>query len=255
VDLLDIRRKAAEFSENSPLNYVEYFDGMRIYDIPLIASASADDPLLESLKSPDAVSPAHMSPKEWLENAQTVISYFLPFSEAVRKANRLEGPPALEWLYGRIEGEQFNVALREFLVKEITEAGGKAAAPQLDSRFKVVNKRSNWSERHVAYIAGLGTFGLGRSLITEKGCAGRIGSVITDLKLDTTARAYKDIYEYCTWCGECISRCPAGAINEKGKDVAVCSDYLDNVISPRYVPRYGCGKCQTAVPCEYGRPK
>ena len=41
--------------------------------------------------------------------------------------------------------------------------------------------------------------------------------------------------------------------HERGKDHAVCSEYLDRV-KVRYSPRYGCGKCQTGVPCEHQIP-
>ena len=44
---------------------------------------------------------------------------------------------------------------------------------------KVGDYASNWSERHVAYVCGLGTFGC-QGLITSKGLAGRFGSIITD---------------------------------------------------------------------------
>jgi epoxyqueuosine reductase QueG len=126
-------------------------------------------------------------------------------------------------------------------------------APALDSRFAVVDRRSNWSERHAAFVAGLGTFSLNRSLITELGSAGRLFSVVTELALKPTPRPYTKFDEYCTKCGACIRRCPPRAVDENGKDNAACSQYLQRVLR-RYQPRYGCGKCQTAVPCEGGRP-
>ena len=101
----------------------------------------------------------------------------------------------------------------------------------------------------MAFIAGLGTLSLNRSLITERGSAGRLGSVVTDLPLKPTPRYYKEIEENCTHCGACIHRCPPQAIDETGKNHAICSNYLDGVLK-QFSPRYGCGKCQTAVPCE-----
>jgi epoxyqueuosine reductase QueG len=101
----------------------------------------------------------------------------------------------------------------------------------------------------VAFIAGLGTLSLNRSLITKIGAAGRIGSVVTDLHLPVTPRYYTETEENCSHCGACIRRCPPLAISETGKDHALCSDYLDGVLQ-RFTPRYGCGKCQTGVPCE-----
>ncbi len=127
--------------------------------------------------------------------------------------------------------------------------GYAAVAPAQDARFAVNERRSNWSERHVAFIAGLGTISLNCSIITAKGAAGRLGSVITDLTLAASERPYTDIREYCSRCGACIRRCPPGAIDENGKSHPRCSDYLDGIMV-RFRPRYGCGKCQTAVPCE-----
>ena len=91
------------------------------------------------------------------------------------------------------------------------------------------------------------------SIITRRGSAGRLGSLIVDSDLEPTIRPYKEKDEYCLHCGLCIPRCPPLAITEAGKDHAVCKGYCDRTLE-RYRPRYGCGKCQTAVPCEAGIP-
>jgi epoxyqueuosine reductase QueG len=196
---------------------------------------------------------------EWLPGARSVVSYFLPFSLTVRRANRGQGMVAPEWVTARFDGEAFNNLLRAELAAWLRSAGGEAIVPPLTPRYAVTARRSNWSERHTAFIAGLGTFGLSKSMITERGSAGRFGSAITSLALPPSPRAYHGVYDRCPWlvdgrCGACIARCPSGAITAAGKDVAVCSHYLDNVIKPLFSPRYGCGKCQTAVPCEAGIP-
>lgn len=244
----------SNFSEQSHLNKIEEKGIEKIYEEPLIGIADADDYLFEKLKDTEVVGPNHKSPKEWLKNAKSVITYFLPFSSQIRKANHKPGLPASEWLYGRIEGEECNKGLLQHLVKEINNFGEEAIAPMLDFNFTEEAVTSNWSERHVAFAAGLGTFGLSKSLITRKGCAGRYGSVVTTMKLDFTPRKYENIYEYCTMCGICISRCPAGAIKKEGKDNLICKQYFDEKIYPKYFPYYGCGKCQTAVPCETTNP-
>jgi Uncharacterized Fe-S protein len=249
VQLAELTTALTDFVRQCPLNRVGMLGNLPIFDPPLLGVAAADDPLFASLKTVEAVGPHHLSPTEWLPGARTVISYFLPFSAAVREANRQPGPPATEWLYGRIEGEMVNDALRHFLVELLSAAGCPSLAPALDPRFAVVKRRSNWSERHVAYIAGLGTFSLNCSLITARGAAGRVGSVVTGLALESTRRPYTGTHEYCTRCGACIRRCPPGAIDEAGKHHAPCADYLDET-KLRYQPRYGCGKCQTGVPCE-----
>ena len=145
----------AEFTRTSPLNKVAELSDLQIFEVPLLGVASADDPLYEQLKQPEAVGDHHLLPQEWLAGSQSVISYFLPFTPAVRQSNRQAGLPSTEWLYGRIEGQTFNNALAQATAEWLRNQGVQALVPALDRRFAIMNRRSNWSERHVAFIAGL----------------------------------------------------------------------------------------------------
>jgi epoxyqueuosine reductase QueG len=226
---------------------------LQIWDQPLVGVAGASDPLWEKMKETQVIGPDHLTPKEWLPNAKSVISYFLPFTEHIRNSNRFNGKPSTEWLYGRYEGEMFNNTLRRLIIDLVEAHGGTALAPALNKHFVINDHRSNWSERHVAFIAGLGTFGLNRSLITPLGTAGRFGSVIVDLEFEPKPRKYQEFEDYCFKCGKCIERCHCGAITERGKDNESCSQYLYKILKLNK-PRYACGKCQTAVPCEHRKP-
>jgi epoxyqueuosine reductase len=251
--LQTLEEDIANFTKNSSQNFLDELNMIQIWDRPLIGVAGASDPLWEKLKEPEIVGPNHLTPKEWLPEAKSVISYFLPFTEHIRSSNRSKGRPSTEWLYGRYEGEMFNNTLRRLIRDLVEYSGGKALAPALDKRFLVTGYQSNWSERHAAFIAGLGAFGLSRSLITPLGTAGRFGSVIVDLEFESKPSKYQEFDDYCIKCGKCIDRCPYGAINQGGKDNERCSEYL-NIIFELNKPRYACGKCQTAVPCEYRKP-
>jgi len=74
---------------------------------------------------------------------------------------------------------------------------------------------SNWSHRHLAYAAGIGRFGHHDSLITKKGCPGRLGgSLVIDLELKPTPG---DRGEYCLdkagYKGlKCVGRCQYNAL-------------------------------------------
>ena len=245
--------------------------GLVMYDAPLMGVAAADDPLFERYKSWDVIAPFHMTPCEWLPGAKSVISLFFPLSQRVRASNRgAIDETSYEWLYARIEGQAFIAAFCAELAQWLKSCGARVCVPAADPRFGVARGgegplasypgapkdlfASNWSERHAAFAAGLGTFSLTRGLITKRGMAGRFGSVIVDLPLEVSPRPYREPYEYCIRCGACARRCPAGAISlERGKEQAPCKAYLGRQ-KQLYAPRYGCGKCQTAVPCEAGIP-
>lgn len=249
--------------------------GMKIYDSPLVGFSSATDPLYtEEFKKPGVIHPDYRAPQEWLPEAKTVISFFVPFSEGVRKSNRkrvdepyeegLQQRCSVQWLHARVEGQAFLDHITDHIQKVLEDAGYKTVCPTTSGEFRIIEPFvSCWSERHAAYASGLGTFGLSRGLITEKGMSGRFGSVITDAEFISTERPYSSPFEYCTMCGACAKRCPAGAIDPArgvvlGKEQTICGPYLDGGFLPpqgrKQVVRYGCGKCQTAVPCESGIP-
>ncbi|MDR2355323.1 MAG: 4Fe-4S binding protein [Clostridiales Family XIII bacterium] len=229
--------------------------GMRIFDAPIFAIAAADDPLFLRLKSDASVGAHHLLPADWTPGARFVLSVFFPFAKRVRAANAAaDRIPAAEWLHGRIEGQKCISAVFAAAAEVLRRAGFSAVVPALDARFRSEGFTSNWSERHVAFVCGLGTFGLSRGLITEKGIAGRFASLVTDMALSPTRREYEDLYEYCVFCGLCAKRCPAEAIDpETGKAHAPCFTFLEETRA-RFSPRYGCGKCQAGVPCECGIP-
>ncbi len=235
---------------------------LKMFDEPLIAVASAQDPLFERLREPDAVGSDMRMPTDWLPNACSVVSYFLPMSERVRLSNYGGRPASPEWFHARIEGQFFIMKLGEHITRVMRAKGVDvicpACHPDMNATFfdddPSAAYRSNWSERHVAYVCGLGTFSLTRGIITEKGAAGRLGSVIVSAPLPITERPYSDLYEYCIKCGACIKRCPVGAISlESGKDNYLCHGEMQE--SKKIFPGYvGCGKCQVDVPCEHARP-
>ena len=242
---------------------------------PLVAFAGGTDALWEAYK--EHVGPFHFTPLELFSQTfpdepvgadeLTVISWVLPQTEATKAVNRQQTVyPAERWARSRIMGEAFNSKLRAHVVDRLAEAGVQAVAPMLSPLFESRSSErfvyaSTWSERHAAYAAGLGTFGVCDGLITPKGKAMRVGSVIAGLRLEPTPRPYADddYRAYCLYysqgiCGECISRCPVGALSEDGHDKRKCSAHLK--VTREYVQDeygfegYGCGLCQTGVPCE-----
>lgn len=223
----------------------------------------------------------------------TVISWILPHIKATRRDNREETfYPAERWARGRIFGEDANVKLRRHVIAKLQERGVDSMAAVLrqdwevkvddllaqtraelapvKAKFKPARAvkyvfASTWSERHAAHAAGLGTFGLCDGLITPKGKAMRTGSVIARIDIPPSPRPYDTHYAYCLFlsegtCGTCMSRCPVGAISEAGHDKLKCIGHLfpttANYVESNFgFKGYGCGLCQTGVPCESTIPK
>ncbi len=206
-------------------------------------------------------------PAERVEPDQlTVISWILPQIEASKSDNRKQTVyPSERWARSRMYGEEVNVKLRKHVVAALDGSGFNALAPMLSPNWKWKRSEnyglaSHWSERHAAYTSGLGTFGLCDGLITPQGKAMRCGSVVAHIKIPCTRRPYENHQAYCLFfskgkCGKCIQRCPAGSITEAGHDKTKCLNYLRERVTEYTKSQfgfetYGCGLCQTKVPCE-----
>jgi len=234
--------------------------GMRFYLPPILAFGVADDPAYELLIDPAVVGPHHMLPRDWLPGAKTVITLFLPFTERVIQSNA-EDPvePSMEWLFARVDGQQHLLATAALVRDALIAEGYRAVVPQIDDRYVMRVSpaethlgipvfSSNWSERHVAFIAGLGTFGRSTNFISRRGTCGRLISFVTDWETEPDKHDYEEMYDYCAQCGACYEACPAGAYEGGAKNVARCSLFLQENCA-KYAPRYGCGKCQAGMPC------
>jgi epoxyqueuosine reductase len=262
------------FCRESPDNSLKNESKDRAWDEPVIGFSSGCDPLYRQLK--EDIGSFFWTPMEVFElsfpqiaaspSDLTVISWILPQTGATKADNRKETIyPSERWVRSRLYGEAFNAALRTYVVNTLQQAGFEAVAPvdspswsgETSPRYGFSSK---WSERHAAHVSGLGTFGLCDGLITPVGKAMRCGSVVSRISLQPTIRPYTDHRAYCLYfshgkCGKCMKRCPAGAISQAGHDKVKCREYLHNVTAGYGkhqfgLETYGCGLCQTRVPCE-----
>jgi hypothetical protein len=262
-----------DYAANSPSNSLHLEMKEKAWDEPLVGFAGGNDPIFEQYK--EKIGPFHRTPLEAFKMAfpeasvkadeLVVISWILPHTEAIKADLRKQTVnPSEKWIRARIYGEEFNEELRKYVADTLTKSGQPAVAPVLTASYKMENSQlygmcSNWSERHAAYAAGLGTFGLCDGLITPKGKAIRCGSVVAQARIPATPRPYEDHHAYCLHyakgtCGMCTKRCPAGAVTTSGHDKSACMKQCNT--TAQYAEKqlglkgYGCGFCQTGVPCE-----
>jgi len=215
----------------------------RFFGKPEIRIAAAGDPFFHQFKT--LIGPFHWTPDEVLKRcfpeaeAKSVVVWILPVRRNIRRAA------------GSQDGE-----IRIRMARTLTEAGYPSVVPQSELEklrpapcWDLKHFSTNWSERHAAFVAGAGTFGLSGSLITEHGTAVRLGSIVTALELPPDPRSYgDDPFAWCIRCGACARRCPVHALGE-GRDKTACAEYV--IHNPNRV----CGLCQTGVPCEFRRPE
>jgi epoxyqueuosine reductase QueG len=272
-----IEKVIEQFVSEDPENSLRNEKNERAWAEPLVGFSNGSDPLYQFYKKD--IGEFYLSPLEMFSKAfpkisvmadqLTVVSWILPHTEATKNEHRKESKfPTERWARARMFGEDFNDALRRHVVATLMAEGFEALAPTLSPLWgtRVSGKyliTSNWSERHAAYAAGLGTFGLCDGLITPKGKAMRCGSIIGRIYIQPSERPYNDHHAYCLFyskgtCGKCIDRCPVGAISKAGHDKMKCREYVDsmwNYVRTHYgFKGYGCGLCQTGVPCESGIP-
>jgi epoxyqueuosine reductase QueG len=223
---------------------------------PLVGFAAADDPLFAQLKT--AVSSTHELPLDLLANAGTVISFFLPFVKSVTSTNikkRLSSP---EWAVSYIETNELIKHLSLHLVGLFAAAGEEVITIPATHNWIEDRLISNWSHRHVAFIAGLGRFGLNNMLITSKGCSGRVGSLITSAVIAPDIRPDEEacLYKYDGSCKKCVGKCVNEALFEASFDRFKCYDQLLVNVEEHTSVGYAdvCGKCLAAVPCSHVNP-
>jgi epoxyqueuosine reductase len=281
---------ASLFSDSKLNRLPEAYGGGRIFDPPVIGVARGDDPIF--LKFKQVVGPEHMTPMEmWLaagladedERADRLrlVSIVFPYVRRIRRESTTAREfPAEIYCVGRNFANAFMIEVLEQTVGFFQQKGFGALAAMLSPAFEIIVKQdpiriySKWSERHIAFAAGLGTFSLHEGLITEVGCNIRLTSVITDAPLEVTVRHSDAPYANCLFyagkkCQKCAARCPADAITEKGHDKLKCylygrrveeemRDRLGPILKPhrRVIDGQeqisypvGCAFCQFDVPC------
>jgi epoxyqueuosine reductase len=281
-----------KYFETSILNRLpEKFGGESIFSSPIIGVARGDDQIFENYK--EIIGFEHLTPLElWTAEGfekvpssnLRVISIVFPFSNKIRKEsmNVIKYSqvilPAEIYCVGRNYANDFKKETCRQLIEFFKIKDYKAVAGMLSDSFSIMMKKkfySTWSERHIAFAAGLGTFSLHEGLITEIGCNIRLASVVTDAPLEITHRKSENPYANCLYysrgtCRKCEERCPANAIDKNGHNKIKCMEYGKRIerkminrigsilkphnrrinfqLRPASFP-VGCAFCQFEVPC------
>lgn len=224
-----------------------------LWRTPLVGYADAFDPYIQKL--PDIVVRMHRLPQDIMQDPKVVICYFIPFTRELERTNvGVENNAASEnWAQAYKITNAMMARLNEELANEIIRLGGRAAVPEGAGMLKELLK-SSWSQRHLAYAAGLGTFGINNMLISQEGCCGRYNSIVADIPVEPGHHLEKEncLYKSRGICKKCVNNCFSGALTVEGFDREKCFATCEKNLAV-----YGvdvCGKCDTNIPCAFTAP-
>jgi len=252
---------AREHNDNEPIAHT--------WRTPIVRFGDANHPDMARLR--ELVHPEHVLPCEVLPNAKTLIAYFFPFSEEIGNTNRRERLASHEWA---VAYEKTNAAFKELngeIIAFCNEHGVDAAVPPEAGSYDETILKSRWSQRHLAYLCGMGTFGVNNMLITDAGGCGRYATVVTNMDVphDGPLAEERCLYKRSGACGACVKRCPSHALTLDGYDRRICnslcdenaavhvglgSSYVLEDTGGAIVGTNVCGKCVVGVPCTYKIP-
>ncbi|HKM39082.1 MAG TPA: epoxyqueuosine reductase [bacterium] len=256
LEVIAIRALIQEFITEYAALYPQKQSTDTTWQTPLVSYADAADSMFKELKR--LVSFSHAMPADLLPGARSIIAYFLPFEPSIPESNVVGRESSDSWAMAYVETNNLIADLNKALAQELEQQGYKVAVLPATHDFDRVRLISNWSHRHVAYIAGLGKFGLNNMLITAKGCCGRIGTLVTDIPLKATLRPKG---EYCLYkvdgsCGVCVDRCVNNALFPELFDRQRCwAMCQENAVRFRHMgPASVCGKCLVGLPCSHANP-
>jgi len=228
---------------------------------PLLATAKADDrfDILPRIAAED-----HVLPRDLLSSAKSVVVFFVPFVKELAVENHKGEIPCRNWGLAYESTNRLINSVCEHIQHHLEDRGYKAELTPATHNFDHVKLVSRWSHKHLGYLTGLGRFGVNAQFITPSGCAGRLGSLVTDAEFgDNPLIREKELclHKNGHKCLVCVNRCPVGAVCESGIDRKLCWERLkSNLVQSEELAglentTHVCGKCQVLVPCSLRAPK
>ena len=213
------------------------------------------------LMSPDAerafaeASEWHIPPDQVLPGAKSAIAIFLPFSERVVISNRDGRFASREWAEAYVKTNTLIHRIGTVVSLTLVAFGRKARVVPPTGVFDRETLTAEWSHKLVAFLCGMGRYGLNRMLITSSGCAGRLISLVTTQELESSPSPTGELCAYLRdkSCSECVQACPVYAIRADGFNMVHCFEHCsENAESFLDLNSAEvCGKCATQR-CAFG---
>jgi len=254
------KRNMKEEIEKSIFTCVEsenrLFNDYNTWRKPLIGFIDTNDSRINKLK--EIVSKDHLLPHDILSDAKSIICFFIPFTKEINQSNIPNRVSSKEWALTYIRTNTLILKVSSTIEALMNKAGYTVGKIPATHNFDKKTLISNWSHRHIAYLSGLGSFGINNMLITDNGCCGRLGSIVTNYPFETAIKSNKErcLNKINGRCGVCINRCVNNAFTSKEYNRFICYEMcLENAEVHKNIGYADvCGKCLVGLPCSYKDP-
>ena len=239
-------------------NYEKINRLSKMWKEPIIRIIPAANEKFKILKK--AVSAEHLMPYDILSDAKSIISFFIPFQENIVESNIKGIMASKEWATAYIKTNDLIKTINDKIETLMEKNGYKTGKIPATHNFDEEKLISNWSHRHIAYIAGIGTFGINNMLITKNGCCGRFGSIIINYELKEYGQI-NEVKEKCLNklygnCRICHKKCVAHVYEDNNFNRFKC--YKQCLENAKHHEKTGyadvCGKCLVGLPCSIKEP-
>jgi len=247
--------------EDYVASYSERTGEPHFWRAPLLSTARVDDrfDILTKIAADD-----HALPRDLLPEARSAVAFFIPFVRELAVENHKGAIPCRNWGVAYESTNRLINSLCAHLRDALADRGCRCALVPATHNFDPERLMARWSHKHIAYLTGLGRFGVNAQFITPSGCAGRLGSLVTDAELEDSPLVHEKelcLHKKGSDCLVCVRRCPVGAVSVAGIDRRLCWDRLksNRAGAPELAGLSGnthvCGKCQVLLPCSLKAPK
>ena len=232
-----------------------------IWRSPLCVTARADD-RFDIL--PEIAAKEHVLPRDLLKTAKTVVVFFIPFKKELARENHRGDTPCRNWGLAYQSTNDLINYLCGRIQAHLESQGYASALVPATHNFDHSLLMARWSHKHLGYISGLGRFGVNAQFITPEGCAGRLGSLVTEADLGDTPLVTAPelcLHKQGKPCLVCVKRCPVDAVSPTdGIDRQKCWARLNRNLHETEELKglnettHVCGKCQVLLPCSLKAP-
>jgi len=251
MDIVELRSRVTEFCRNQ----IRQQRLPKWWRDPLLVTAEADErfDVLPQIAAPD-----HMLPRDLLKSCRTVVAFFVPFTEDLSNGNVGGKFSSDNWGLSLLPTNGLIQGISEFIRDCFAEFGFQSELTPATYNFDPESLTARWSHKHLAHLAGLGRFGVNAQLITPAGCAGRLGSLVTEAAMGNHPLVEESelcLHKAGNNCLQCMQTCPVNAVTLNGIDRHLCNKRIQ-VNRKRFAARSEmwtdievCAKCVAGMPC------